>query len=372
MLLSKKAKLLSNILYATDYRPPFQINPLLLHQQPPPFEQSLLEGSDSTLTEDERIWDSLPASYLTTQHDLASPIDNVMEFLQQELDLGDLGRDSVLHVLRSACTPTPCNPLHHLSIVSKEIHVTELMDSHLLWSRGTIFIKPLPRYLLLTAFWLKYLSCEPGCSCASSQLGNPPCTRQRLHSCAVGFLYSYAALVAYEVDFIMAKQMGLLPQDDALTWTKWNRFIRQLRGKHLHYRMHRRFWYGDIQLSLPTVRPLSDTNRFSSVHGGFTTLNRTVLSFWKQNLGAAAGVTVFLVVILTAMQVGLTTNGIKDNSAFNWACYVFTVFSILSVVVLPSAWALDYIYIVGKLRFIERERKAVRVKHLREKYGNCL
>lgn len=51
------------------------------------------------------------------------------------------------------------------------------------------------------------------------------------------------------------------------------------------------------------------------------------------NLGWLAATTVYMVVVLTAMQVGLATEALAKNSAFQSASYGFTVFSILGPLV---------------------------------------
>ncbi len=330
-----------------------------MHQWPL-IEHSAYDDGDSTLSEDQRVWDSLPASYLTAEYDLASPLDNMVEFLQLEFDLGGLGHESVLDKVVRYKIPTPCIPLHNLASMDGGIAVTELMDSHLAWWRSTIYIKPLPRYLLLASFWRKYLTCERGrCACNSAP---SPCLRQQLHAVAVGFIYSYAALIAYEVDFVLAKEKGLLPREDALTWTAWTRFVRQLlvRGQaSLHHRMHRRFRYGDIALDMRSV--VSDRHRFFR--------GPTLRWFDAEYLRCIVVATVFLALILTAMQVGLAVE--IEASAFRIMCVAFSLSSIIVAVGWFSIAAGEGLWIHGRYLRAGREARAKRLHHLQQKYGVC-
>ncbi|KAK3898979.1 hypothetical protein C8A05DRAFT_18519, partial [Staphylotrichum tortipilum] len=51
--------------------------------------------------------------------------------------------------------------------------------------------------------------------------------------------------------------------------------------------------------------------------------------FFRHNLAVMAGITVFIALVLTAMQVGFTTGGLRDNASFQQASYGFTIFAIL-------------------------------------------
>jgi uncharacterized membrane protein YhaH (DUF805 family) len=51
--------------------------------------------------------------------------------------------------------------------------------------------------------------------------------------------------------------------------------------------------------------------------------------FFKRNFAWMGLGFLYLVAILTSMQVGLAAAPLKDNRSFNWASYVFAVFCIL-------------------------------------------
>jgi hypothetical protein len=72
---------------------------------------------------------------------------------------------------------------------------------------------------------------------------------------------------------------------------------------------------------------------------GYTPLTE-YLSFtdiFASNLRIIGAATVYIVVILTAMQVGLATDSLTGNDSFQRACYGFTVFAITSPVIALGA-----------------------------------
>jgi hypothetical protein len=52
-------------------------------------------------------------------------------------------------------------------------------------------------------------------------------------------------------------------------------------------------------------------------------------TFFQDNFAWLAGTTVYIAVVLTALQVGLATDALADDDAFQSVSYGFTVFSIL-------------------------------------------
>lgn len=84
-------------------------------------------------------------------------------------------------------------------------------------------MKPLPRFLLDPRFWAEFLQYHAvpvlhrdSCSCGSR--------RER----ALGFLFSYAALIAHESDFHIAKEAHLVPKE--VQWSAWRTAIQELLG----------------------------------------------------------------------------------------------------------------------------------------------
>jgi hypothetical protein len=259
---------------------------------------------------------------------LATPSRHVITCIEKELDLQRLNK--VFGWLWVAGRPMPPRPLHHQLLLSRDIFVTEQMDMHLVWTTGRIFLKPIPRFLLEPNFWTEYFSCEQDCNC--SEGANPPetareCDRRRLWRSALGFLFSYAALISHESDFYIAKENHLLPgEEDEITWGRWRTFIEQLDMEHIYQKVDARFVYGELRLSrLNKIYRLSQHPFLR----GYMSHWHQYGTFFQDNSAWLASAIVYIAIVLTAMQVGLATKSLTDNDAFQSVSYGFTIFSIL-------------------------------------------
>lgn len=227
--------------------------------------------------------------------------------------------------------PTPPRALNHQLVLGRKICVSERLDMHLLWTDGQIFLKPLPASLLQPAFWDGWLLCRQDRDCLQklSQGTNAQhCDRQQVRRCGLGLLYSYAALIRHESDFHIPCDSRLLP--DEITWMKWQQLVRQLYLEHIYSQVDRRFWYGELRLS--RLNKICHLSQRPLLQGYFSPWHQygTCLA---DNFEWLASITVYIVVVLTAMQVGLATDKLAENSRFQSASYGFTVFSILGPLV---------------------------------------
>lgn len=216
----------------------------------------------------------------------------------------------------------PPRPLHQQQhLLNRQIVITEKLDLHLVWTTDRIFIKPLPRFILDPRFWAVFLEChtvpilhQDTCSCGGR--------RER----ALGFLFSYTALIAYESDFHIAKEAHLIPLE--VQWPAWRRAVQELLGTSptgIYPWIDPRFYYGELRLS-----------RLNKIYFFWKSPLRGYISRWNQygsffhdNFATLASSTIYIAVVLTAMQVGLATNALQGNVTFQLASYGFTVFSIV-------------------------------------------
>lgn len=246
-----------------------------------------------------------------------------MTCIEKELDIERL--DRVFSWLWVAGRPMPPRPLHHQLLLSRELFVTERMDMHLVWTTGRMFLKPMPRFLLVPQFWTDYLSCVPDCRC-SKEINSPGVNKAchwRLWKRALGFLFSYAALIMHETDFLIAKEKHLLPPE--LQWREWRVIVDQLDTEHIYSRIDRRFLYGELRLSR-----LNKIYCFSQ-HStrGYMTRWHQYKGFLQDNFAWLASATVYIAILLSALQLGLATDALQGNAAFQSASYGFTILSIL-------------------------------------------
>lgn len=197
----------------------------------------------------------------------------------------------------------PPRPLHYRVLTSREIHVTENPELHLVWAKNRIFVKPIPRWLLDPDFWSAHLLV----TAAANSDGNKhqPDPRKDLAACALGFLFTYTALVACESDFRIAVDKGLVPRQ--VSWDRWRAFSAQIVQNHCYASANPRYWYGELRLSrlnkIYRIRMGYFLRGYSKVvsHAVFEDL-------FRDNFGALAAVLGYVVIVLTAMQVGLATD----------------------------------------------------------------
>ncbi|KAK3685102.1 hypothetical protein B0T22DRAFT_211244 [Podospora appendiculata] len=298
----------------------------------PPLEKQFSPASANLST-------LLPASRRTKDDDIkASTLD--LEYLREELCTKRL--DVILNRLWMVGRPMPPRPLHYQRLLSREVFVTERMDMHLVWTEGRIFVKPIPRLLLATEFWTDYLACDQACCAPVPRWGTgfsqpaqpkwpaspprPECDRRRIRRSCLGFLFSYTALIAYESDFKEAKNLHLVPRE--VKWSAWRIFVRELldetEGK-IYQKVSKRFLYGELRLSrlnkiyiFARRVPRGYMNRWSRYSG-----------FFKENLTWLASVVGYVAIILTALQVGLTTKSLPENDSFQTFSTGFTIFSLV-------------------------------------------
>ncbi|EXA53648.1 hypothetical protein FOVG_01383 [Fusarium oxysporum f. sp. pisi HDV247] len=235
--------------------------------------------------------------------------------------------------------------------------ITEQMDMHLVWTTGRIFIKPIPRFLLEPRFWKEYLCCEQHCNCVTDE--GMAQDRRRLWKCARGFLFSYAALIRHKSDFLLAKEKYLLPEE--VKWSDWISFIAELDTEHIYPNIDPRFYHGELRLDR-----LNKLYRLlqSPLYGYMAYWNQ-YSTFFQDNFAWLAGTTVYIAVVLTAMQVGLATDALADDDAFQSVSYGFTVFSILGPLIgaVLIVLAFCFIFIYNWITTISKKRERLRRIH---------
>lgn len=285
------------------------------------------------------------------------PTDDIARF-EDELGLKRL--NDVQSLLWLAGRPTPPRPLHYQLVASRDIFISEKMDMHLLWQTNRIYLKPIPRYLLDYQFWNKILICESTANCvcnasATSMSPNPAqhqsCGRRLLYRNSLGFLLSYVALVQYESDFEIAKAKGLVP--DNLMWKNWKALVRQLLDQKNRSNVNERFQFGELRL---TRLNLIYRLRFAMFRG-YKFRFQDSSEYFQYSLTPIVSFITYIAIVLTAMQVGLATDRLGQNKAFQNASYGFTVFSILGPLILVSLAAFGFLIIM-----LNSLREALRFK----------
>jgi hypothetical protein len=326
---------------------PAGLTPFSFFLQPPdspPFSVRLLEADDdngnASPPETKQLLSAFPASYRTEADHLVSPSNNVMGCVEKELELQRL--DKVVGWLWIVGRPIPPRPLHHQLLLGREIFITERMDMHLVWTRDRIFLKPIPRFLLEPCFWTNYLSHSKDCECLHSgeytysSGSTQQCARQKLWRSALGFLFS---------------------------WQGWRTLVEQLRTESIYQRINPRFIYGELRLSrLNKIYRLSQRPFLR----GYMSHWHQYGTFFQENFRWLASATVYIAIVLSAMQVGLATKAVADNVAFHSASYGFAVLSILAPLAAAGFITLVFCYmfvnnLIVAIAYKERRFHEIRV-----------
>ena len=212
------------------------------------------------------------------------------------------------------------------------------------------------------------------------------CHHIPLRQAALGFLLSYTALLPHESDFDLAWQRGLVPSE--LTFRKWRIFVREILSSAAHWApstgtptgfgppgeedfvvgnsaasiyaaVAPRFIYGELRLNrlnmihffLRFLLPSSSSSRSGPVPPGpllaaddvvskprpnppgfFLAGFKSYSEFCTRNLGAIIAGTAYIILVLSAMQVGTGVAALADNPVFQRVTFGFTIFSILGPV----------------------------------------
>ncbi|KAM0690641.1 hypothetical protein Q7P36_009409 [Cladosporium allicinum] len=293
----------------------------------------------------------LPATTRTAHNDIQVPFvtDGALVFLGRDLLVDRL--NDVHSSLWMAGRPMPPRHLGHQVVLSRELVVTEDMGLHLVWEIKRMFIKPLPRYLLDEGFWSRYLVDDEEDSVETKE------QRRKIAQCARGFLLSYCALISHESDFKLAQTLGVLP--NGLEWHRWRSWVAEIVSNCPYSSVNQRFWYGELRLGrlnkIYRWQKGHILRRYSQV--GAPSVYSELL---HENFAALAVSLGYIVIVLTAMQVGLATDHFQHSAAFQRFSWVFTVMSLIApLAAVIAILVLFLIIFIGnwtKTKRFEKER----------------
>ena len=171
------------------------------------------------------------------------------------------------------------------------------------------------------------------------------CCDETIYKRACGYLLSYIWLVCHESDLQIAKQHGLLP--DRVQWADWVALTRSFLDVIDYDKLagvDRRYLYGELRL-----RRINWIYRLTGkgfIRGYLYGYNQYSV-FLRNNFAWLAVAFLYTTVILSAMQVGLATDGLQHNSMFQNASSGFTVFSVLApLIVIGVAACIVFILVL--------------------------
>ncbi len=211
--------------------------------------------------------------------------------------------------------------------------ITENPGLHLVWYHDKIFIKPLPQYMLCTAFW-DYIGAVD----------------ETIWRAAAGFMRTYCYLIQYESDYRRAihAEMELIPRIDGTppTFESFVRFISQFKGLD-NSAVAERYSYGMLRLTRLNKLAFFTMGRLTYFH---------IRPQWADYLGVliAPAITVFAVVstMLNSMQVGLAVDSLgtdpREVPPFAMICRVVALSTLLLVTIFLVAVVLFSVAMIVK------------------------
>jgi hypothetical protein len=269
------------------------------------------------------------------------PLDeaSVNDFLSQELNT------PILNKLYSNLWIITRKSGAHIDILSehfvkqRSIIIVENPRLHLIWCENIVYLKPIPHCLLSHNFWETYLVPQRASQDSGSYSSDELSANCLL---ALGFLRSYAHLIRYESDFIIAQEAHLLPS--ATTFTAFQIFIHSfltIPDDLVAVRYH----FGQIRLSRLNylVRILQPSEGFSwYYHKPYWKTGQFVKHY------AAPIIFIFapLSLILSAMQVVLAAPG---DDAWRVLASVSWGFSVAVIVLITGLAVLAVTIVLGFL-----------------------
>lgn len=255
----------------------------------------------------------LPRLVRRSDGSFIQPCKEPTAFVHHQLDVSRL--DRIARHLWLAGRIGNVHPLHRQHLLGRQVIVTEQSDLHLLWINVTIFIKPLPGWLLDEDFCKEYIPTSP-----------------YLQASANGLLRTYACLITYESDFALAINLRLLPQ--STTWRAWQEFVQDsllpLCLQHNKANFAPRYTYGELRLSrINLLYRFLPELKLKYLFRGYHYGSQSYQRFLERNFAWLIAGFAYIALVLTAMQVGLQTTQLQTSAAFNAASAGFTIFSII-------------------------------------------
>jgi hypothetical protein len=174
--------------------------------------------------------------------------------------------------------------------------------------------------LLRPDFWTQHLD-------GDEKLKNSP------WEVALGYVASYAALIARESDYHIAIANHLIPAE--ITWPDWCRWVNELLDcspesgrvtSGIYTLVAVRFVYGELRLNRLNLIYLCLGYSFMGYLPRWNTYN----GFMGENVTLVFAGSAYVVVVLSAMQVGFAVPQLMDSGNFQAASYGFVVFSLLA------------------------------------------
>lgn len=231
--------------------------------------------------------------------------------------------------------------LHHQLIRGREILITDEPKLHLLWYYRTVFIKPIPEYIVDDNFRKTYIDGS-----------NDP----ELIKAVNGFLRSWSYLIKCQADYDIALELKLLPKqwrDGEEEFSKISGFLLPFRSVHMLDGVTKRYHYGELRLTR-----INFYNRFYRLEFYYHKTHEQYGSYFGRFMDPFLVIFGSVSVVLSAMQVILATASTEELGAaerrlqkttrwFSVACICLILGAILLfLVLLVTMFMREFVYAV--------------------------
>ncbi|KAJ6008549.1 hypothetical protein N7540_012525 [Penicillium herquei] len=124
-------------------------------------------------------------------------------------------------------------------------------------------------------------------------------------------------------------------------WEDWKRLVHEVLSNNDRTIVHPRFLRAELRLArLDTIHRLTQLPPFEPYLRHYWSYG----SLFRENITLLSTATIFVALVLTAMQVGLATEQLGQNKSFMKASYGFTVFAILGPICAFGLVAIDALW----------------------------
>jgi hypothetical protein len=334
-----------------------------------------LSNSQTQLINDDvfrqNLVDSLPPDSLSFDSDYRKS-QAISDLLAAELDTPVLNEiNQYLHFVASPSYDN-IDALHEQRIRHRTVVPAEDPSLHLVWSYETIFVKPIPPFLLNFTAWRQILLPPFQENDDLHSISVSPTKRWSYQianlssdcKAALGFLRTYALLVRHESDFIVAQGANLIPKE--LSYSQFQHFIKpflSIPASSVTPRYH----YGQIRLkrlnwAVRLLQPRSMSARsWLAIHLYYQppfSQSRDYVRSWGPPL-----VFTFAVMSLTlsAMQVVLQALGPNTWPAFVKASWGFSIAAMIFLTALGAVvFVLVSIMLLMQMKNANKRKKALK------------
>ena len=272
---------------------------------------------------------------------------NLYQHLKREFLTPDLKTLAPHLWLVATQSSSHINALHEQVLKGCNVIITENPELHLTWANNRVFVKPIPPYMLLNAFWTTHLVSSTSSSSIHHLRCEPPIP---LIEAALGFMRTYYYLIRHESDLHIAKQSRLLPASSTdITLEQWHAYIHGFGDIQDDQVSPRYSSYGTLRLSRLNLWAKIFLNRFQLYHS-----NRQYGEYFARFYAPILFFFAILTVVLSAMQVSLQADSYEDRDRHHWVGLQVTSLW-FSVVTLICICAIGFVLLSLYLYMLLRE-----------------